>query len=363
MDARVPKVWVPLAKAHKLKSPPTDETFTALEKFKRVFRQKMHWKIFYEERLYFSSTNPHFPFVQERFCSQLRAVFPLADMRGKRPIAFKRVKAVNKVDSSPHPASKTIPTPRSSPIVAEPSSSSLPPSAVDLTYKPPSPSLAEKRPSEGSFHAVRPLLLEGFPLEVYGDMCRYLIQARRVDFLGEENRNLKAQVPSDKAASLEEELNKVKWGARGEPADQRPYLGLCKKHEDVATQRDKIKAESSCFNLQITQLSGIRDVVLAKASRSTQETKRLEEEVKRLEDVASQYPKAIWAAVENFKQTTEFEGALSTDVESFKKSPEFIDALGLMLLMGLIDLNLDAPCKDEEDEEATPPSNDAAPKA
>ncbi|GAA0185761.1 hypothetical protein LIER_33049 [Lithospermum erythrorhizon] len=71
-------------------------------------------------------------------------------MRGKRSIAFKRVKAVKKVDSSPRPASKTIPTPRSSSIVAEPISSSLPPSAADLPRESPSPSLAEKRPLEGT---------------------------------------------------------------------------------------------------------------------------------------------------------------------------------------------------------------------
>ncbi|GAA0184293.1 hypothetical protein LIER_31581 [Lithospermum erythrorhizon] len=237
MDARVPKAWVPLAKADRPKSPPTDETFAALEKLKRIFRQKMYWKIFYEEG-----------------GTALQNIVHLGDMKGKRPIAFKRVKGVKKVDSYPHLASKTIPTPRSLPIMVKPNSSSLPPSTTDLPYEPLSPSLAEKRPSERAvsqgkekraraasklsdppkggippppfpscdpllaawfftiefltppytipggqnvcegtpfksnlqyFHAVRPLLLEGLcqgysntrdPLEVYWDMCRHLIQ-------------------------------------------------------------------------------------------------------------------------------------------------------------------------------------------
>ncbi|GAA0158975.1 hypothetical protein LIER_38766 [Lithospermum erythrorhizon] len=59
-------------------------------------------------------------------------------------------KAVKKVDSSPRPASQTIHTPRSSPIMAEPISSSLPSSAADLPRESHSPSLAEKRPLEGT---------------------------------------------------------------------------------------------------------------------------------------------------------------------------------------------------------------------
>ncbi|GAA0148249.1 hypothetical protein LIER_42986 [Lithospermum erythrorhizon] len=125
-------------------------------------------------------------------------------------------------------------------------------------------------------------------------------------------------------------------------------------------------------------------------SRATQEAKRLEEEVKRLEDEASQHSKKLWAAVENYKQSFEFEGALIVVVESFKKSSEFLDALGVNVVYGaysfvrkykekypelrsdyeefqedynsswFADLNLDAPSEDEEDEEAAPPSSNAA---
>ncbi|GAA0165162.1 hypothetical protein LIER_20634 [Lithospermum erythrorhizon] len=99
-------------------------------------------------------------------------------------------------------------------------------------------------------------------------MCRHLIQianngfelARRADYLGEENKDLKAQAPSEKATSLEEELVKVK----GELAESQQinvllntekkkltedYLGLCKKHEEVSSQRDKLKEESSGFDI------------------------------------------------------------------------------------------------------------------
>ncbi|GAA0151419.1 hypothetical protein LIER_37284 [Lithospermum erythrorhizon] len=216
----------------------------------------------------------------------------------------REVKVVKKAASSPHlsvtselplrPAPSANLTPHSSPAVVEPSPSSFSPPNKDLPHDPSSTFLAGKRPSdeavfqgkekranaasevsdppkggippllfpnydplmaagfftpeflplpytllggqqicEGtpyksnlqSFHAVRPLLLEGLcqgysndadPLEVYGDMCRHLIQvansdfelARRADNLGEENKNLKAQAPSEKVASLEEELAK-----------------------------------------------------------------------------------------------------------------------------------------------------------
>ncbi|GAA0142498.1 hypothetical protein LIER_03384 [Lithospermum erythrorhizon] len=227
---------------------------------------------------------------------------------------------------------------------------------------------------------------------------------RRADFLEEDNRDLKAQVPYDKAASLKEELKKVK----GELAESQrinvllntkkrklveDYLGLRKRHEEVATQRDKLQAESSGFDLQINQLSGYRDVVVTEASRATQETKRLEGEVKLLEDEAIQHPNKLWAAVENYKQSFEFEAVLAAAVESFKKSPEFLDALGANGAYGtcsfvrkykekylglrsnyeefqedynsswFVNLNLDALSKDEEDEEAAPSSNNAAPKA
>ncbi|GAA0144549.1 hypothetical protein LIER_04969 [Lithospermum erythrorhizon] len=170
-------------------------------------------------------------------------------------------------------------------------------------------------------------------MEVYGDMCRHLIQvanagfelARRVDFLGKENKDLRAQAPSKKTASLEEELAKV----RGQLAKSQrinvllntekkklmeDYLGLPKKHEEVTSQQHKLKVESSGFDIQIAQLSGYRDAALAEASRATQEAKRIEDEVKHLQDTVSQHPKELWAAIENFKQSVEFEGALSAIV-------------------------------------------------
>ncbi|GAA0156165.1 hypothetical protein LIER_13718 [Lithospermum erythrorhizon] len=49
MDARVPKAWVPLVKADRPKSPLTEDTFAAMENLRRIFRHKMHWKIFCKE--------------------------------------------------------------------------------------------------------------------------------------------------------------------------------------------------------------------------------------------------------------------------------------------------------------------------
>ncbi|GAA0186317.1 hypothetical protein LIER_33605 [Lithospermum erythrorhizon] len=249
-----------------------------------------------------------------------------------------------------------------------------------------------------SVHVVRPLLLEAL-------------------FQGYSHTPDPLEAPSEKIASLEEELAKV----RGELAEcQRInvllnnekkklteyYLGLHKKHEEVTSQWDKLKEESSGFDIQITQLSGYRDVAIAEASRTTQEAKPLEDEVKCLEDVTSQHPKELWAAVENFKQSAEFKGALSATVdvtprhgapvERFKKSPEFLDTLGVNAAYGayifvrkyrekypdlhcdyqefqedynsswFTELSLDAPSEEEdeeEEEEGAPLANDAAPKA
>ncbi|GAA0169848.1 hypothetical protein LIER_24236 [Lithospermum erythrorhizon] len=397
MDALVPRAWVPLARADRPKSPPTEETFAALEKLKRIFRQKMHWMIFYKEEVLVGADQVHdrefdlsrnpIPWSEILLAAKETAhpnTVPLESMRGKKPIAFKKVKVVKKAASSPRPSvTADLPlrqdpsanlTPHSSPAVVEPSPSSFSPPDMDLPHDPPSTSLVGKRPSDeaifqgkekrarapselsdppkGSrgqqicegipfksnlqyFHAVRPFLLEGLcqgysndphPLEVYGDMCRHLIQvanvgfelARRADNLGEENKDLKAQAPFEKVASLEEELAK---------------------------------------------LSGYRDAAVAKASRPIQEVQWLECEVKRLQDAASQHPKKLWAAVENYKQSFEIKAALAAAVESFKKSPEFVDALGANAAYGAYSFTSDAPSEDEEDEETAPLSSDAAPKA
>ncbi|GAA0149736.1 hypothetical protein LIER_08843 [Lithospermum erythrorhizon] len=81
-------------------------------------------------------------------------------MRGKRPIAFKKVKVMKKASSSPRPsttvelpprlAQVANPTPHSSPTVVEPNPfSSLP--EIDLPHEPSSSSLAGKRPSVLNF--------------------------------------------------------------------------------------------------------------------------------------------------------------------------------------------------------------------
>ncbi|GAA0164590.1 hypothetical protein LIER_20185 [Lithospermum erythrorhizon] len=93
---------------------------------------------------------------------------------------------------------------------------------------------------------MRPLLLEGLcdayshatdPLEVYGAMCKHMIQ-----------------VPTKRAVLLEEELAKVKgelaesqWNTEKKKLVE-DYLGLRKRHEEVTSQRDKLKDESSGFN-------------------------------------------------------------------------------------------------------------------
>ncbi|GAA0168222.1 hypothetical protein LIER_22987 [Lithospermum erythrorhizon] len=101
---------------------------------------------------------------------------------------------------------------------------------------------------------------------------------------------------------------------------------------------------------------------------------------------ASQHPKKLWAAVENYKQPLKFEAAISSAVESFKKSPEFLDVLGSNVAYGVYsfvrkykekypnlrsdyqelqegynpswfaELSLDAPSEYEEDEEEAPPT-------
>ncbi|GAA0162962.1 hypothetical protein LIER_18945 [Lithospermum erythrorhizon] len=62
---------------------------------------------------------------------------------------------------------------------------------------------------------------------------------------------------------------------------------------------------------------------------------RLEGKVKHLEDEASQHPKKQWAAVKNYKQSSEFEASPSSVVECFKKSPEFLDVLGINVVYGV----------------------------
>ncbi|GAA0143986.1 hypothetical protein LIER_04546 [Lithospermum erythrorhizon] len=54
-------------------------------------------------------------------------------------------------------------------------------------------------------------------------------------------------------------------------------LELRKKLEEVTAQCDSLKEESSGFDLQITQLSEVRDKALAESSRAQAEVQRLED--------------------------------------------------------------------------------------
>ncbi|GAA0165486.1 hypothetical protein LIER_20879 [Lithospermum erythrorhizon] len=333
----------------------------------------------------------------------------------------------------PRPSTSSNQPPYSSPTVVEPSPSSFSPPDVGLPREAHSSSLPTKRPSEGGvsqgkqkqvrvnskltdppkegippsqFPKYDPLMAAAFftpeflalpytlpgglckgyshsfdPLEVYGDICRHLIQmantgfelARRADNLEEENKGLKTRL-----------LLRKLLRSRGELAESQrinvllntkqkrlaeDYLGLRKRHE---------------------KLSGYGDTAVAEASRATQEVKRFEGEVKRLEDLVSQCPKELWAAVKNFKQSSEFQNALSSVVDHFKKSLEFLKTLGAIATYGVCsfirkykekypgllsdykefqegynlswfaDLSLDAPSEDEEEEEA-PPSRERSP--
>ncbi|GAA0145191.1 hypothetical protein LIER_36084 [Lithospermum erythrorhizon] len=82
-------------------------------------------------------------------------------------------------------------------------------------------------------------------------------------------------------------------------------------------------------------MGAIGDTIVAEASRATLLVKRVEEDGKRIEDAPSQRRKELWADVENYKQSLEFEGALSLVVEHFKKSLEFLDGLGANTAYGV----------------------------
>ncbi|GAA0164655.1 hypothetical protein LIER_20242 [Lithospermum erythrorhizon] len=129
--------------------------------------------------------------------------------------------------------------------------------------------------------------------------------ARRANSLDFENKRLLAQLPSEKEALLEELAKLKEEYAKSQRisssilADKRnineDYLGLHKRFEDVSAENQKLKDESSDFDCQITQLMELRETVLAD--------------------------------VEEFKESKEFEAAISVAVERFKNSPEFVDTL------------------------------------
>ncbi|GAA0141316.1 hypothetical protein LIER_35370 [Lithospermum erythrorhizon] len=208
---------------------------------------------------------------------------------------------------------------------------------------------------------MRPLLLkdisEGYsgsdPLEVFGGIYKNLIQAGNAGFelarwahnLDFENQRLLAQVPSDKEASLEEEVAKLKeekaklkaeWVdaqriASSLLTEKRRLFddcwGLRKTFEDAAAENQKLREESSNFDIQITQLSATRDAALEETKLARREADDLQKENEALKIAAARHKKDIWAAVENYKVSTElqekFEVASSATVEDFKASPEF----------------------------------------
>ncbi|GAA0151241.1 hypothetical protein LIER_10001 [Lithospermum erythrorhizon] len=176
---------------------------------------------------------------------------PLADMPGKRPIAFKKVKVVNKVASSPRPSTTAGLPPRpspatniahSSPIPVESDNSSFSPPISNLADELPSSSRPSKRPSKGVFlkgsrnkprqvlsflirvmvagfftpeFLALPYTLPGGQQICEGTSFKSNLQpfhavanagfelARRADCIGEENKHLKAEVPFEKTASLD----------------------------------------------------------------------------------------------------------------------------------------------------------------
>ncbi|GAA0138714.1 hypothetical protein LIER_00406 [Lithospermum erythrorhizon] len=180
---------------------------------------------------------------------------------------------------------------------------------------------------------------------------------RRANSLDFENQQLLAQVPSEKEASLEEELTKLK--------------------EDLA--------KSERINSSIlTEKSKLNEDYLGLHKR---------EGVKELQEESAELQNTLLAAVEKFKESKEFKAALSTAVESFKTSPEFLDALGANSAYGAFsfvkkykekypelrsdyaefqkdyksswfaDLDLDASSSEEKDEEDASPAGDVPPPA
>ncbi|GAA0149352.1 hypothetical protein LIER_08550 [Lithospermum erythrorhizon] len=350
MEAKVPKKWVDAKRANRPRAEPTVDTFAALAKLKTFFRQKLHWKIFCEEWVMiaanlvpdhefdtFGNPIPWAPILLASKETFLPNLVPLYRMKGKRPIAFKKLKVVKKGVSSPRSSPGVAATQRSSPIAAEPISSIQP----DLQRSSSSPSQAERRParkkpSEGtSLQGLdkRPrtspepedLPKSGIPPPAFPDF-ELVKRANSLDF---ENQRLLAQLPSEKEVSLEEELAKLKEEyAKSQRISSsilatkrkinEDYLGLHKRFEDVSTENQKLKDESSGFDYQITQLSA--DAV----ARHPKEIWAVVENYKQ----SAELRETVLAAVEEFKESKEFEAAISAAVERFKTSPEFVYTLG-----------------------------------
>ncbi|GAA0171398.1 hypothetical protein LIER_25438 [Lithospermum erythrorhizon] len=109
MDERAPKVWTPLIKSDRPKFPLTDEISASLEKMRRIFWNRVHWKVFCEEGVLigaglihdkefelFGNPIPWGEILLAAKDTTLPNTVSFAEMRGKRPIAFKKVKVVKK---------------------------------------------------------------------------------------------------------------------------------------------------------------------------------------------------------------------------------------------------------------------------
>ncbi|GAA0151701.1 hypothetical protein LIER_10362 [Lithospermum erythrorhizon] len=104
-----------------------------------------------------------------------------------------------------------------------------------------------------------------------------------------------------------------------------------KKFEDATIENQNLREESSNFDIRIIQLSATWDAALQETKLARQEAEDLQKENEVLKKSASRHKKDIWAAVENYKVSTElrerFEAASSAALEDFKASPEFEAAL------------------------------------
>ncbi|GAA0147409.1 hypothetical protein LIER_07117 [Lithospermum erythrorhizon] len=219
----------------------------------------------------------------------------LSKMRGKRHIAFKNVKR-NSEGSASQGKEKRV---KAASELSNPPKEGIPPSPffaydplmasgfytiefLELPYTlPGGQQICEGTPFKSklqSFHAMRPLLLEGL-CEGFSRLIGFEL-ARQTNHFDEENKDLQAQVPLVRTTKLEVELARVKKELDEDRrvnvllnAEKRKLvhnsLELRRKLDEVTAQRDKLEVENSGFDLHITQLSEIRDNSVAESSRAS----------------------------------------------------------------------------------------------
>ncbi|GAA0184490.1 hypothetical protein LIER_31778 [Lithospermum erythrorhizon] len=122
----------------RLKFPLTDEISISLEKLRGIFKNKVHWTIFCEEGVLIGAGE----ILLTAKDTVPPKTIPLADMKGKRHIAFKKEKVLKrKADSLQHPClAKDILPSSSSPIPSKSIPDSFAPSLADSPLDPsPSP--------------------------------------------------------------------------------------------------------------------------------------------------------------------------------------------------------------------------------